>query len=382
MSVTRRAVLRTGAASLVILGAGGLWATRQTATGAREPWRAVGETLGDPRLDALAYAILAPNPHNMQPWQVRLDGESAFRVFADPARLLPETDPSARQITIGFGCFLELFRQAAAEKGFRCRVEAFPDGESQLTLDSRPVARVTLSADPTMQRDVLFGSVLSRHTQRQPFDTTRGVSAETLNRVLSTATPDIAVAGTVDPAQRDALRELTAQAWTSEWENTAARGETVRVTRIGRTEVANRPWGITLDGAFIGTLGAVGLLSRDAMHRPGTTAYEQGMKGYLDACSTAMGYLWGTTAGNTRRDQLNTGASWVRLHQAAAGEGLAFHPLSQALQEFPAMAPHYRRAHTLLAPVGHTVQMLVRLGYAPAAGPSPREPLSAKLLAG
>jgi heterotetrameric sarcosine oxidase gamma subunit len=37
---------------------------------ATEPWRRAGQSLGDPRLDALAYAILAPNPHNRQPWTV------------------------------------------------------------------------------------------------------------------------------------------------------------------------------------------------------------------------------------------------------------------------------------------------------------------------
>ena len=33
---------------------------------------------GDVRLDALAYAILAPNPHNMQPWKIELDGDEAY----------------------------------------------------------------------------------------------------------------------------------------------------------------------------------------------------------------------------------------------------------------------------------------------------------------
>ena len=82
MRMTRRVLLRTGAASIVVLGAGAWWASRQTATRAREPWRAAATGFGDARLDALAYAILAPNPHNMQPWQVRLDGEDALTLCA------------------------------------------------------------------------------------------------------------------------------------------------------------------------------------------------------------------------------------------------------------------------------------------------------------
>ncbi|MFT4767662.1 MAG: hypothetical protein ACI8RN_000791 [Glaciecola sp.] len=93
-----------------------------------------------------------------------------------------------------------------------------------------------------------------------------------------------------------------------------------------------------------------------------------------------MVHVWSTTAANTRLDQLRAGATWVRLHQAATREGLAFHPLSQALQEFPAMADFYRQAHEELAPLGHTLQMLVRLGYAATSGPAPREPLMSKLI--
>ena len=93
-----------------------------------------------------------------------------------------------------------------------------------------------------------------------------------------------------------------------------------------------------------------------------------------------MAHLWSTTATNTRQDQLNAGATWVRLHQAATREGLAFHPLSQSLQEFAAMEPNYRRVHAWLASPGHTVQMLVRLGYTGSAGPSPRQPLLSRLV--
>ncbi|HQF31619.1 MAG TPA: twin-arginine translocation pathway signal protein, partial [Hyphomicrobiales bacterium] len=67
-------------------------------------------------------------------------------------------------------------------------------------------------------------------------------------------------------------------------------------------------------------------------------------------------------------------------HLAATLAGLAFHPLSQALEEYPEMAGPYREVHDLLAPPGHTVQMLVRLGYAPAVAPSPRWPLAERMV--
>ena len=71
----------------------------------------------------------------------------------------------------------------------------------------------------------------------------------------------------------------------------------------------------------------------------------------------------------------------MRAHLAATLAGLAFHPVSQALEEYPEMAGPYREVHDLLAPPGDTVQMLVRLGYATAVPPSPRWPLAERITA-
>ncbi|MCP4384637.1 MAG: twin-arginine translocation pathway signal protein, partial [Hyphomicrobiales bacterium] len=88
------------------------------------------------------------------------------------------------------------------------------------------------------------------------------------------------------------------------------------------------------------------------------------------------------TAGNTREDQIEAGRRWLRLNLTTTGLGLALHPVSQALQEYPEMAVHYATAHDLLAQPGETVQMLGRLGYGPATPRTPRWPLEAKIMNG
>ena len=44
------------------------------------------------------------------------------------------------------------------------------------------------------------------------------------------------------------------------------------------------------------------------------------------------------------------------------------------------MAGLYAEVHERLAPEGGTVQMLARIGYGPATGPSPRWPLEARIV--
>ena len=61
----------------------------------------------DMRRWALAHAILAPSPHNRQPWLADLREANAIGLFVDRTRLLPETDPLFRQIMIGQGTFIE-----------------------------------------------------------------------------------------------------------------------------------------------------------------------------------------------------------------------------------------------------------------------------------
>ena len=95
-------------------------------------------------------AILAPNPHNRQPWEVDLSEDGVIVVWRDRERNLPETDPFERQLTIGMGCFLELLALAAGETGHRTQMELFPQG------DKGPVAVVRFleggAPDPLLRR--------------------------------------------------------------------------------------------------------------------------------------------------------------------------------------------------------------------------------------
>lgn len=380
--ISRRALLTTGASSVILLGLGGTWwATTGPARSAREPWRTATEGFGDPRLNVLAYAILAPNPHNMQPWRIALGDGMDFAVYCDLDRLLPETDPANRQITIGFGCFLELCQQAAAESGLRADITYFPEGEPQPLLDERPVAHIELVEDSSVRPEPLFSTVLDRRTNRLPFDTSRQVDPEILPELQAAAVDGVEVLATADTALVDELRTLTTDAWRVEWDTASTRRESINVMRIGKAEVDAQPHGLSMDDRLTSTIGLLGLMSPEALDDPESSAYRESFKFYAGACRSSMAFVWSTTPTNTRRAQLEAGRAWVRTQLIANALGLSFHPLSQALQEFPEMADYYKRAHELLSSnAGDTVQMLARLGYAPDVGPAPRQALETRLL--
>jgi len=74
--VNRRNFIKIIGSSALIAAAGtGGWAVTRTPRRALEPWKVAGALpYSDPRIRALSYAILAPNPHNRQPWIVDLAG--------------------------------------------------------------------------------------------------------------------------------------------------------------------------------------------------------------------------------------------------------------------------------------------------------------------
>ncbi len=374
--LTRRFILTAAGSGAVVLGAAaaGVAVLAPNIRAARDPWRRAGESLGDARLDALAYAILAPNPHNRQPWLVSLHGADSLTVSCQLDRRLPQTDPYDRQIVIGFGAFLELLRMAAADMGYDAQITAFPEGAPVGRLDARPVAHVRLVSGGG-EPDRLFAHVLNRRTVRTPFAPDIPDDA-VLARVFSEPMTG-AVAG---ERSRQALSDLCVEGWRIEHGHPPALTESVALTRIGAREVVASPDGISLSGPAIEAARLAGALTRQSMLESGSWANRQVFDFYAQAieASPVFGYLLGE--GDTQIDRLDAGRRWVRLHLAAAGEGVGFQPLSQVLQEFEPMQPLLEQVHGLLAPGGERVHGLFRLGYAALPDPAPRFALETRLV--
>lgn len=338
--------------------------TTRTPGVARQPWTLAG-SYDDPRLNALSFALLAPNPHNLQPWKLGLEGGDALSLYRDADKRLPETDPFDRQITIGLGCFLEQMVLAAGAAGHAVDLTVFPQGENG------PVAHAVFRPGGTA--DPLAAHILDRRSCKEPFED-RAVPAALANALAQYA--DVYT----DAPTVAALREMTVAAWEVEAMTPHTMQESVDLMRFGKAEINANPDGIDLGGPFLESLMLLGIVSREAQSDPQSRGFRQGIELYRNMLTATPAYVALTSPTNTRAEQVAAGRRWLRLNLAATGMGLALHPVSQALQENPEMAPQYARAHAVLASPGHTVQMLGRLGYGPAIGRTPRWPLEAKLI--
>jgi len=347
-------------------------------------WRGP-DSAADLRRWALGHAILAPSSHNRQPWLVDLREADAIVLRIDRDRLLPETDPWFRQIVVSQGTFIEALVLALRQRGLEPAVALFPEGEfAARAVDDRPVARITWSPVAAPRRDLLFDQLPRRQTAKVDYDTTRPVAAETLERLRSAlADPEVRFGATVEPARLEALRTLCWEAARVELSTPRTVMESLRLTRVGPAEITRHRDGISLNSPLLRLVDAVGAFDRSRPPAEGSTAYRQMMARFEGHSRTAMGFLWLSTprpAGAARAAEVRAGRAYLRLQLKATELGLQVHPMSQAVQEFPEMKTHYDRVHELL--VGRpaeeeTVQMLCRVGYAPAQQHTPRRGVAA-----
>ncbi|MFY8105827.1 MAG: Acg family FMN-binding oxidoreductase [Elstera sp.] len=335
------------------------------------PWQEAGRGR-DPRERALSYAALAPNPHNLQSWLIELVGDDRMRLYVDRSRLLPETDPFSRQIVIGQGCFLETLALGAGIVGYRAEVSLFPNGSfTGDGVDHRPVADVRFVAGG--QADPLAQAIQFRRSVKEPFDMKRLPSAGQLRALTALSTPAVRLDATTAPDQVARLRGLLYEGMEIETRLPRTFLESVKLMRIGSKEIAQHRDGIDIGGGMLEVLARTGMITREAMADPTSSSFQTGLDMYKAMTDATPALIWLTTPGNSRADQIAAGRAYQRLALSVTQAGLALHPMSQLLQEYPEMAGAQQR---LLAELGtkapERVQMLARIGYGPEVPPAPR----------
>lgn len=376
-----------------LLGGGAVIAAGSAASGcsstlpeaAVQPWQSPAAE-NDLRRFMLAHALLAPNPHNRQPWIADLGEPGRIHLVCDGERLLPETDPFGRQILVGCGAFVELAVIAAAQRGHAVSVDAFPRGApaaNELPRGTR-VATLTLGAPGSAQADPLFAQIVRRHTNKTAYANDRPLPA-----ALHTAWADTARAFglranvVVGDAAMAPIRRVTRESYAIECLTPRTWLESARLMRIGPEAIATHRDGISINAAMPRVMHAVGMFDPMEVPRRGASSLQRVMDRWTPF-ETGSGYLWLAGDGNARLTQLAAGRAYVRQHLQATAAGVDMHPLSQALQEFPEVRGPYDALHRELGidPARGPVQMLARVGYAVApTGPSPRRGLGSLMRA-
>ena len=339
-----------------------------------QPWAATyHQQFTDPRMQVVAHAVLAPSGHNMQPWTIRLDetDDDALYLYADPTRLTPAVDPLARQTLVTQGAFLAYLDVAAAHLGYRTSIELFPNGAYdedllEQSMSAVPVARVTLSEDPSASTDD-YAALFMSDTNRSPYTAAPLTDDEITALLALEDAPTTTLELFSDGQDIATLGELAVEGTLIETEYLAATEESNAVFHSTEQAKNDARSGFAVEGQ--GTSGFMKYLLQGAITlvpslNDDAAAAKNAIAMTASGVDHTAAYVLISTEGNTRTEQVEAGMLYAHLSLRARTLGLVMQPLSQALQEYPPMAAPYAAIHSEYAPGGSTIQMMIRIGTA------------------
>ena len=316
---------------------------------------------------AISIGMNAPNPHNSQAWKFKIISDLEALFYVDETRLLQATDPPARQIHIGCGCFLETLRLGASTLGYLAEYELLPEGEYLLEeAGLKPVAFISLTAVVTEPLP-LSDSIYSRQTNRALYEGELLTSSEfnSINGLTSPKYSQLSLHS--EPDRLKEMVDLLYEGMVVEANTHVTYDESRIWFRSSQKKIETKR-----DGINLRTDGTKGLLlsimefivnedNEASWHK--STAINAFLKSYRNKIYTAKGIVLFKTQTNTMSDWIKTGVDYVRFQLAADELGFVIHPVSQVLQEYPEM-DDLRIRFNELAGVSEPakIQMGVRIG--------------------
>ena len=296
----------------------------------------------------------APSLHNSQPWQFRFVGD-AVELLIEPKHAMRVSDPQARELVISCGAALYNLRLAMRCQGLVPHVDVVPACGEPLLL-ARIKAEQGPAPTPDEQR--LLSAVVHRHTHRHGF--MQVPIAQTLAAAFAT---DTAAEGSEliwidDPAQVTAITKLALLADQLQAGDPAWRAEIDRwITLGGREGIPRRAVpAVRPELRVTDRLPVRGFLSDQAGTRD-----RAGFPGRIALI---------TSKGDQLADWLAAGQSLQRMLLRAADDWV-FATYATAPLEVPALREALRDRLGLR---DHP-QMLLELGHAGYAHPTPRRPV-------
>ncbi|MCX6694280.1 MAG: hypothetical protein NT074_07010 [Methanomicrobiales archaeon] len=319
--------------------------------------------------EVLIAASRAPSPCNRQPWRFTTTGEAQFQVALDHERLLPVLDPYHREGHIAVGAFLETAVIAARGAGKTADLQYFPDGwYGQKELRDLPVARVTLDPGQVSRSDPLCTAISTRQSNMRAYNRRPLSDLHQTMLLDSCSAYQIPIALTQDLGLIQEVATLQARATEVMLED-PLRQEEFFSHFSGLSGRGIVPGGYGLAQCGYGTIHAsmmslVQLMRCYLLNKEDAAASLYSAMVFREMMSAAA-LGWVSTKGSSRIDQVLAGRAYAAVDLTAAACGVAIHPMTHILGDYPAMKGLSDSLAQLLGVTsGRTIQMLFRVGYA------------------
>ncbi len=323
-----------------------------------------------PVMKAIAYGITAPSPHNTQSWYLDIISDTEMLLYIK--HVLPETDPPARQIHIGAGCFIELVNVGMSQEGYETKVEYLPQGDYTLKaneISAKPVAKITLVKTKNKTTDVLYDYIYQRGTNRKPYKgkMITETEFESIKTLMGNYYSQLHFF-TGEEQMRPYL-DIFTTAMEIETKTRATNEETRNKFRFSEQELTEKKDGISLQQmgyeGMILKIATKQMNNGDSITWHSEKTYKATMKGINKGIESSKGLIFFTTKTNTKLDWIKSGRDYARFNIAIAKLEIVTHPYNQVIQEYTEMEELQNKFKELTkVKEGEKTQMIVRIGRA------------------
>jgi hypothetical protein len=322
--MTRRDFLKAGAVATGVAAVGGSAAVvlREVSSMPEDPQAAWNSAEGVDRL--LLAATLAPSSHNTQPWRFRVSDE-AIEVLGDPNRTMGKADPRLRELHVSLGCAVENVAIAAAEAGTPVSVGLVPGLAGQHRAELR-----FGGAGESRTYPRLAAAIPRRRTNRSPYDPDRSVSDATLAKLGDLTSGDVRIIWLTSDTDRMQFTNLSVEATRAHVADAAIQRDSHRWYRMTSDEAQSYRDGVTVRGSNLPSLASVLLGLVPPSPASFDDAWAKTTKETHCGTAPAFGLLVAKRASD-RAAWVQAGRSYQRMQLAATLDGVALHPISQAL---------------------------------------------------
>ncbi len=310
-------------------------------------------------MELLEYGRWAPSPHNMQYWRFDILGDGTVHLYYDPDRLLPDTDPTGRFCTVGFGILLETLSIAAAPHGMTVNAQFL---RSELKpYKQGPVLLAKLTLEPATAPETLDRQlILDRQTSRLPYD---GVPvAQTVLDELSAiaAQYNNKLEFSSDPEQVAWVLKLNAETMFFDMSEARSRDEVGGWMRFDYADACGRA-----DGLAAYAMHFPGWLMKQFVKRNWVfnlpVVRDVVLRLYIDSMRGTRTVAWLSGPFEKHDDWVSAGRMMARLWLTMTKHGVYLHPFGSVITNPKAhalMAEHFANDKR-----EHDLWMLVRLGH-------------------
>lgn len=332
--------------------------------------RANPNNYSKPTMKAVAYGITAPSPHNSQSWFVNIISDTEMLLYIK--HVLPKTDPPARQLHMGAGCFIELVSIGMSNEGYETKVSYLPQGDYSINayeISAKPVAKISFVKTSNVTKDVLYNYIYQRGTNRKPYKGNMITETEFGNIKSLMGNYHSTLQFVTGKEQMQPYLDIFSSAMEIETKTRATNEETRKQFRFSEKELAEKRDGISLQQmgyeGFILKIATKQMKKGDSITWHSKKTLKATMKGINKGLKSSKGLLFFTTTTNTKLDWIKSGRDYARFNVAIAKLGIVTHPYNQVIQEYAEMESLQKEFRNLIkVSDGEKTQMIVRIGRA------------------